>query len=396
MMNIIKDISMFLFIFGIYNDNLSVDIVGGSLFKIMLLQFLIIHAKDIYIAFSMPKNKVVKSFLIYFTILFSVILLTEILYFHNILLKSLPLFITIVVIYVYFSYYQNLEKVLYMIWAVMIIGAIYSLFAPTITPWTFRRSGGTADPNEFAMQLLTAMCFTIYLYTKNKNILFLLGSLGLFFYSLLFAGSKSAILVLAILTLYAIIVKFDFVVKKILSLKGLIGIIIVIGVLFSYNFSNIEAISGMEERAHSTGTMHQRFMAWKAGAEMIRDNFLLGTGFDSFAKSSAPYLDKYLAQYDGLAAHNIFVKLLGETGIFPFIAFIVALVYLLKTKFTEILRSDYFWLSLSVYATLLMGMTLSLIYNKFFWFPLAFLTYAILDLSSKENKEHIKDNEQIS
>ena len=386
-MNIIKDISMFLFIFSIYNDNLTVDFVGETVFKIMQLQFLIIYAKDIYIAFAMHKNKVVKSFLIFFAILFSIISLTEVIYFNNILLKSIPLLLTIIVIYVYFSYYQNLEKVLYMIWGAMIIGAIYSIFAPTINPWTFRRSGGTVDPNEYSMQLLTTMFFTIYLYVKNKNIIFLLGSFGLFFYSLLFAGSKSSMLVLAILSLYAIIVKFDFVVKKILSLKGLIGIVIVITILFSYNFSSMKAVSGMEERSHSTGTMHQRFMAWEAGSEMIRDNFLLGTGFDAFAKSSVDYLDKYLSQYDGLAAHNIFVKLFAETGIFPFIAFIVALIYLFKTKFTQILRSEYFWLSLAAYATILMGMTLSLIYNKFFWFPLAFLTYAIIMVSTKEDED---------
>ncbi len=395
-MNIVKDISMFLFIFSIYNDNLTVDFVGGTVFKIMQLQFLIIHAKDIYIAFSMHKNRVVKSFLIFFAILFTIISLTEVIYFNNILLKSIPLFLTIVAIYIYFSYYDNLEKVLYMIWAVMIISAIYSLFAPTVNPWTFRRSGGTVDPNEYSMQLLTVIFFTIYLYIKNKNIIFLLGSLGLFFYSLLFAGSKSSILVLGIVSLYAIIVKFDFVVKKILSLKGLIGIIIVIAILFSYNFSSIKAVSGMEERAHSTGTMHQRFMAWKAGSEMIRDNFLLGTGFDSFAKSSVNYLDKYLSQYDGLAAHNIFVKLFAETGVFPFIAFIVALIYLFTTNFTQILRSDYFWLSLAAYATILMGMTLSLIYNKFFWFPLAFLTYATMITSMTQDQKDKEIDGKIS
>ncbi len=393
-MNIIKDISLFLLIFGVYNDNLVFDFAGLTILKLSLVQFLVIHAKDIYIAFSMPRNVVTKSFLFFFSLLFSVVLITEIFYFNNLLLDAIPRLLAVVVIFVYFSQYKNLEKVLYMIWFVMIISAIYSLFAPTINPWTFRRSGGTIDPNAFAAQLLAVMFFTVYLYRKNKNLIFLLSSLALFSYSFVYAGSKSSMLVLAVLIMYIVIVKFEYVIKKILSLNGLIGLVIVLVVAFNYNFSNIEAISGIQDRTESSGTMQQRFMAWKAGSEMIRDNFILGTGFDVFAESSTGYLDKYLSDYDGLAAHNIFIKLLAETGIFPFIAFMIALVYLLKTKFTNILKSDYFWLSLAVYATILMGLTLSIIYNKFFWIPLAFLSYAILMVSKEEDEEEFKESNE--
>ena len=121
---------------------------------------------------------------------------------------------------------------------------------------------------------------------------------------------------------------------------------------------------------------------------MIRDHFLVGVGQDNYELYTREYAKVYMD--DGsLSPHNILVKLLAETGIFVFLSFITFLFFLFKSKYFEIRRSDYFWISLIPMIALMTGLTLNFIYQQHFWFNFALLTNVILMFHNKNEKEMV-------
>jgi hypothetical protein len=386
-MRLLKDIVLFLLILSFINDNFIVDkIAGGNSLKIIFGLFIVVHIQEIVKAFKSPKNSVMNAFYFFIFVMFVVLLINTII--GNItLIKGLQVIIAISVVFIYMSYYKDLDKLLYFIWVAVIVSAIVSLFNEPADQWTYRISGGTDDANEFSVHLLTGLSIGIYLFLyKHKNFILFITTTTLFLYALLYAGSKTAMLTLALGVLITIFVKFSFLVRKIFSMKVLL-VLIILGVVASqYDFSKMTAVQGLQERAKSFGTAHERFISWKAGSRMIQDNFVLGVGVDNYEKYVRQYALDFIAE-GSLAPHNILVKIFAETGFFSFIAFLYFLFVLLYTKFNEILRSKYYWIGLVVFANLLMGLTLSITYEKYFWMSLALLANAIMRISSEEEEE---------
>lgn len=382
---IIKDFTLLLLIFSFINDNFLVEVAGPNILKIILGLFIVINIQDISHAFTKPSSRVIKSFFIFISIMTIVMLITKIFYFHTTLTDGLIVIVPMTVVFAYLSYYGNFERLLYIIWISVIASAVISLFNEPATQWTFRRSGGTTDPNEFSVHLLTAMAITIYLFYKNKNLIFLIASQVLFAYTLLYAGSRSAMLTLAILVVYAIFVKFRFVLKKIFSFKGLIVFAILVFVALQFDFTKVEAVAGMQERAQTHGTADTRFVSWEAGWRMAQDNFLLGVGFDVYEDFARGYALDFIA--DGsLAPHNIFIKLLAEAGVFAFASFIFFLYFLFSSKYKEIVSGEYYWIYVAALSNILMGLTLSSTYEKYSWMSLALLSNVIIVLYNQQKE----------
>ncbi|MCH9812837.1 MAG: O-antigen ligase family protein [Epsilonproteobacteria bacterium] len=394
-LRLIKDFTLFLLIFSFINDNFLVELGGEMILKAIFGLFIIVNIDDIVRAFVRPANKVMKSFFVFIAIMAIVMLITKVFFFHSTLTAGLLVLVPMTLVFAYFSYYQNFERLLYFIWISVVVSAIISLFNDPVSQWTFRRSGGTMDPNEFSAHLLGAIGITVYLFYKNKNILFLSGSMALFGYTLLYAGSKSAMLTLALLGLYAIFVKFGFIMRKVFSFKGLIAFALVVVVAIQFDFSKVEAVTGMQERAQAHGTADTRYVSWQAGWRMAQDNFLIGVGFDVYEDYARGYATDFIA--DGsLAPHNIFVKLLAEAGIFSFAAFIAFLYFLFSTKYLQVLQGQYFWISLVAFSNILMGLTLSSTYEKYFWMFLALLANVVIILYKNQREENSEDTSYIA
>ncbi len=376
---LIKDLALFLLIFGIINDDFVVDKVAGeNALKAIFAFFLLTSAKDIFLAFLSPKNRVMKFF--YFMMfLFAIVVFFNVLTGVITLTKAIFVLLPIVTIFVFVSYYENFEKLLYFLWASTIVSSIILVFSEPISQWTFRRTGGTGDPNEFATHVLVATAVTIYLFYKNRNYLFLIPSMGLFAYALLYAGSKSAFLTLAFLTFFAIVVKFRFLIRKLFSIQAIVAILILSVGFFALNVSEMAAIKGMQERAKSSGTAQTRFVSWNAGIRMTRDNFLTGVGAEQYEKHAREYATDFIAE-GSFAPHNFLIKMIAENGIFPFMALLSFLIVLFTYRFSEIMHSDYFWIYLAALSTVLMGLTLSMTYEKYFWLFLGLLSHAGLAL----------------
>jgi len=386
-MGFLKDILLFLLIVSFINDDFIVDrIAGENSLKIIFGLFVFVHIQDIINAFKAPKNSVMKTFYLFIFTMFVVLLINSLI--GNItLVKGLQVILAISIVFVYFSYYPNLDKLLYFIWIAVIISAVISLFNEPLDKWSFRITGGTNDENEFSVHLLTGLSIGVYLYLqKHKNLWLFLGTSALFIYALLYAGSRTALLFLTLATLYTLIVKFSFVLRRMFSFKVVLLFILLGIVALQYDFSKMSAIQGIEERAKNLGTAHERFISWKSGARMIQDNFILGVGADNYEKYTRKYALDFIAE-GSLAPHNIFIKIFSEAGFFSFVTFLLLLYMLLRTEFIAILTSAYYWISLAVYANLFMGLTLSITYEKYFWMTLALLANVIMIVQSSREKK---------
>ncbi len=390
----IKDLALFLLVFGIINDDFVVDKVAGeNALKIILGFFLLVYAKDIIVAMLSPKNIVLKFFYL-FVFIFGVVLLINVLLGIITFTQALFVLVPIITIFVFVSYYESFEKLLYFIWASVVVSSVILAFSEPLTQWTFRRTGGTGDPNEFSTHVLVAMAITVYLFYKNRSHFFLWPSLGLFSYALLYAGSKSAFLTLAFLIAFSIMVKFRFLLRQLFSLKALLAVLVIGFGLYTLDITQSTAVKGLEQRAQSSGTAKTRFVSWNAGIRMARDNFFTGIGAEQYEKHAREYATDFIAE-GSFAPHNFLIKMLAENGIFPFLALIAFLFVLFTYRARTILYSDYFWIYIAALSTILMGLTLSMTYEKYFWLFLGLLSHVTLVvwLEEKEEEEGASDED---
>lgn len=365
----------FIFIFGIYNDNFTVDHLGANALKLIFLLFILFNLPAIIrnIATSELMSNLMPFFLFASLVFFSMLIgLPAGKDLVPRLAENMMLIISMVIIMIYFIDY-DLKKTLWFIWITMASSSLIAFFNSPITQWTFRKTGGTGDPNEFASQVLTFLFISIFLFKENKNIPFLIVSLAAFTYSILFAGSMSAILMLVVLMSFVMIrfMKMSFTKSMIIILitltAGLTSMIVL-----KDKLENVEVINNILGRTSNTGTADTRFHSWEAGLKMITERPLTGVGMREYAVYSPKYSSKYLGP-DSVAPHNLYIEIMAESGLIVFFAFALFLTDLLSRSFGAIIHSDYFWIYLAAVSYLLMGMTIGITYNKFFWITLALL-----------------------
>lgn len=124
-----------------------------------------------------------------------------------------------------------------------------------------------------------------------------------------------------------------------------------------------------------------RFRYWAAAWEMIKDHPLLGVGLGTFMANFSKYLPSVNISY----AHNCYLQIWAESGIFTLISFMAFIALLIRGGIKEFLRSKDF-----ILLGLLTGAAGFLIHSFFdtnmYSFKLAFLfwvwTGIILNLSS--------------
>jgi len=353
-----NDLIIFILIFSFFNDNFLVDIFGGNILKIIFLIFLVtnfhILIKNLYSMHSL----IDKIFFVLLVSLLIIFLIQNILQPSKELTKSIFSIISLFAIVTFFSRF-NLQKTLYFIWASMIASIIICYFNEPLTPFTFRTTGGTGDPNEFAAQLLAFLFSSFYLYSKNKSKFFLFITIVFFTYGLFKAGSMSSFLMLGIVGLF-VFIKYLY---KLINYKALIVLILSILVFIQFDFTNISGIKNMLNRSKDTHTAQYRIDSWKAGLNMVQNHPLIGIGINEFSYNTQKYSDKYI---HSPAPHNIFIQILAEAGILFFIVFIVFLYFLFTYNFQLISKKQDFWLIVAFISMIFMGITLGIFYDKYF------------------------------
>ena len=268
---------------------------------------------------------------------------------------------------------EDIKKLLNVIIIMAIISGVYGILQIYSTfTWILRfanrtmAAGISGNPNFFGSLMVTTLSIVItkYLIEDKKSITSLL-LIILFFVSLINSKSLGPILTL-ILTLIFIII-FLFIKKKI-KLKKLvililtliityIGVIGVNKVMLNIDTNEIgntvDAIKNEsltnEEKLYVVGS--GRFKIWKNSLNIVKDNFIIGVGYDNFQLAyyegvnltevefyTQDGLIKSRLKYPEIAdnAHNVYLHTLVSSGMLGLIPYLILclLVFIkgLKTK----------------------------------------------------------------
>jgi len=359
---------IFMFVFSFFNDNFLVDYLGENILKAIFVLFLLFSWFRILINIKTMNLLIDKTFFIFIGLLTIVFLMQNIVDMSDNIIKPIFSLFSIIAIVLYFSRYP-IERLLYFVWISMVISIVICYFNDPMSEYTFRTTGGTGDPNNFATQLLAFIFSAFYLYTRNKSKVFLIVSLFLFLYGIFSAGSKSSFLIFALVLFLVLLVKFKHLFGPKIGLLFFLSLLIVVQI----DFSKVQAVSNMLDRAESgSKTAETRFISWKAGQHMVEQNPILGVGLEQFAKHTHQYAEIIIS---ATAPHNSYVKLIAESGIIVFAAFLLFIYTLMVRNFNIFRKHDLFWVYLALLATLFMGMTLGLTYAKFQWLFIAILMH---------------------
>lgn len=364
-MNILKllrDIINFLYIFFIVNDNFIVDIFGEFALKIMFVIFFVINIMSLFkFNYRLKVNK--RFILLILILLFS--------YAFNLknysdIQQPLMSLLSVIMIYVVTSTYDR-PKILM---GVFLISVFFSSLIcitsdTTLTDYTFRKTGGTGDPNEFSMMVLISISYLVGTFRIRtpllKRVLQIVVIL-IYFVALFMAGSKSAMLTLVVLALsYYIMLLNKKTFKK--KMKNTVLYVVLFGGIFGVLWTiNREVLFNVLERFENNSSAGERLLSWGAGLELWLKSPFLGIGPQNYANMIAEYFP-YIAETSRVA-HNIFIQIFVEAGVFGLIAFMVFIATPIKNSFRRIIPIEYI---LGFISILVMGMTLAAFFEKYVW-----------------------------
>ncbi|MAZ68243.1 MAG: hypothetical protein CMG49_02510, partial [Candidatus Marinimicrobia bacterium] len=239
--------------------------------------------------------------------------------------------------------------------------SIYSIVRPdTISEWTFRKTGGTGDPNEFACHLIIGFILT---WNHINNRILKLVLLTLFSFTIILSGSITGGLCFFLMVIYKIFSIF----RKQINLKSII--LTSFGIMISYFIVlRLDVLALYLNRAFTnTNNLISRQKAWINGIALFRENwytFLIGGGPNFFDQRNSLLVSSKMDT--AIAAHSMYIEILADTGIIGFILIICPIIYILfKNLFNP--KYDIF------FVMLFMSLSLSMTYEKYFWLIFAFI-----------------------
>ncbi|MCX6149940.1 MAG: O-antigen ligase family protein [Ignavibacteriales bacterium] len=390
--NYFYDIINFVFIFSLFNDNYFAQAFGSNSLRAIFALFILFNLKRLYKNFTNPVLlKELIPFFIFLSLNFFILIINpgsddKIHLLNNFLLLIAMFVITVVYINCDFN------KVIYFIWIAILLSVIILVFNKSISQWTFRKTGGTNDPNEFATQLLSFIALSIFLFRKNKNYFFLIISVIAFVYAILQAASLSSFLAFGVISVFVLLRYMRLAFAK--SLVTAVIALVLFGFIFltfQDNILKMKSVNNVMGRTEKTQTAQSRFKSWNAGLNMFVDKPFLGVGMNNYGDNSPKYSKVYLAK-DAVAPHNVYLKALAETGILVFFSFIIFLLDLFTKHFKRIISTDFFWIYLASISYMLMGFTLGLNYNKYLWLTLALLMNVHIQIYLQRKAQLIVSN----
>lgn len=374
----------YIFIFSTINDNFIVDNFGSMSLKILFVIFAIMNINSL-LSFKYGSLHNAPFFCLAVAMLIS--LLVNLPNYTDII-SAINLFVSISMIFIVFSQEKEIEK--YM-WC-YVISALFSAFlcitaANTISEYTFRKTGGTGDPNEFSITILIPLGFLLGRILKVNNIKEKIGIIAIilvYSISLLFAGSKSAILSLALF----IVIFIGYILishksnHKILLIGSIILILTIVGLIIREYYG--DTLQMVVKRFSKVGTANERFISWKSGYELFKSYPFFGVGLGNYETMIGIYFPSIVK--GSKAAHNMYVQALVELGIGGFLAYIW---FILSPLYKQVKYRIYpLEFILGFIPFILMGFTLSLLLDKYVWIFYAFLYNRGLFVNTDNYEDH--------
>lgn len=355
-----------LYIFLCLNDTYVVEIFGEDILKNTLLAFAVVNIGSISNFFSQARFKGAFGWLL------GIMLLSFGVNWGCLENIQASIYLIIAVLLLFGSFSQTNRPYLYL--KVYVASTIFSSIlcitaTSTISEYTFRRTGGMGDPNEYSLTVLFGIGMVLAQLFSSKSFKKKIGLsllFAIYVLGLIYAGSKSAFFVLMIVVFVSVYhtLRGLKITKKIQFLSLLlIGMSVLLYFLFEYNKDVVGAFANRFEDAH---TGYERLLSWQVGLSLVPDNFLFGIGPENYANIVG--LEAPSLAVTSRAAHNMYVQALVELGGFGLLAYMILLfkpVYMYFKKRID-LRCLY-----PLIALIFMGATLSLLYEKSVWIILA-------------------------
>jgi O-antigen ligase len=206
-----------------------------------------------------------------------------------------------------------------------------------------RASVKEQNANKFAFTMGIAIIISGFLYARSKKLgrYIFLGAVFVFLYGLIISASRGAIVALSVsfLTYMAINNSKLKSAKNILIFLLIVSTILVVGLkkgfIAEYSVKRI-----VDTRSLENTTMAYRFIIWRTGWKIVKDNFITGVGLGNFKFAYGKYTGIYASHVSSpgheVDPHNTYLSILAETGFIGFVLFLSFLssifLFMYKTK----------------------------------------------------------------
>ncbi|MBN2090301.1 O-antigen ligase family protein [candidate division KSB1 bacterium] len=208
--------------------------------------------------------------------------------------------------------------------------------------------------NDYGAYLLVILSILLNLYLSgNKNLkrISLICMLPAF-YAFFYTFSRGGLVALVVMLIFLLIIRKNHR-KRLLIMSLAFGIIV--AVIFAPVFLRWSQQTYLVKggQFYFKKNISERFAQWDASLDQIRQHPLLGKGFHTYHFRELNYQSEY-GMVDYIQhAHNIFLRLLIESGILGLIPFIVLIVIIYKHTFKILKKPVSEELRLLAYITLM-------------------------------------------
>ncbi len=257
--------------------------------------------------------------------------------------------------------------------------------------------------NDFGgyLLILISMLINLYFYVvKNKKALILLLLLPTL-YTLFFTFSRSGILGLFVLIIFLMIFRKDQ--RKTILVYSLLGLIISLFILTPVfvRWANTSYVKKGGQIILKQN-ISERLAQWEASLDQFTKNPLFGNGFHTYHYRELNYQSHFgILRYIG-HAHNVYIRLLIESGILGLAAFIAIIYYIysyafkfLKQRISKELELIIFICISSFSAYLIVAMTESIltvgrVTGPIFTLIALMVVMSRIEISSNKELWHLK------
>jgi O-antigen ligase len=284
--------------------------------------------------------------------------------------------------FIFINIVKNRENLEFLIWILMISGVIaciigiYIIFSTGLGELfliSSRFGSVLGNPNWFAGTIVPLIPISFFFSKTQKNIwvkIFIMLSILIYIISIAFSLSRSALLTTSIILIY--IMFYEIKQRKILIITPIIFLLMIV-VVFPQIFDRIIERFDLIFSGKDV-SVNIRLWVLDAGINMFLDHPILGVGIGNFERLSG----QYVTLIENKVAHNMYLDIAAETGIFGLIMFTSifwnSILNIRKhfsradTNFAYIARGIYWGLL----GYLITGLFVSVHFYFFLWLILAF------------------------